>query len=69
MRVFRSSVRLLVTPLITFECRPGTTWEHEDASEMMLDDLVKTYKIDISAKDVAFIKDLIRGSQKHTLDQ
>jgi hypothetical protein len=41
--------------------RKGTDWKHEDASEMMFDDLVKTNNIDISAEDAKFVKALIAG--------
>lgn len=38
-------------------------WQHEDASEMMFDDMVEQYKLDsdIPPKDVQFIKALITG--------
>ena len=38
-------------------------WRHEDASEMMLDDMVKQYDLNISRQDVEFIKALIAGDQ------
>lgn len=41
--------------------RKGTTWKHEDASEMMLEYLVKTNDIDITKEDLSFIKALILG--------
>jgi HD superfamily phosphohydrolase len=41
--------------------RPGCKWHHEDGSEMMLDYLVKDNDIDITEKDLKFIKALIAG--------
>jgi hypothetical protein len=38
-------------------------WQHEDASEMMFDDMVKQYDLDIPTKDVMFIKALIAGDR------
>ncbi len=38
-------------------------WKHEHASEMMFDDMVKQYNLDIPPKDVMFIKALIAGDQ------
>lgn len=45
---------------------PGSKWSHEDASELMFDDLVKDNGIDIEQDDVNFIKDLIKGEPKHS---
>ncbi|KAG8929229.1 hypothetical protein FRC02_005824 [Tulasnella sp. 418] len=42
----------------------GTFWCHEEASEMMLDALVKENEIDIPEDWVRFIKDLIRGEPR-----
>ncbi|KAG8896521.1 hypothetical protein FRC01_011738, partial [Tulasnella sp. 417] len=42
----------------------GTQWCHEEASEMMLDALVKENNIDLSQDRVDFIKDLIRGEPR-----
>ena len=42
--------------------RPGSKWSHEDASEMMFDDLVRSNGIDIDEDDINFIKDLIQGN-------
>ncbi|KAI0002899.1 hypothetical protein BJV74DRAFT_813935 [Russula compacta] len=36
-------------------------WQHEDASEMMLDDMMKEYNFDHPRQDVEFIKALIAG--------
>ena len=36
-------------------------WQHEDASEMMFDDMMKQYDLDIPKQDVEFIKALIAG--------
>ena len=49
--------------------RPGTTWVHEDMSEMMLDYLVKDNNIDLKPDEVSFVKDLIAGTKKHTIKQ
>lgn len=38
-------------------------WQHEDASEMMFDDMMKQYEMDIPRQDVEFIKALIAGDQ------
>ena len=38
-------------------------WQHEDASEMMFDDMMDQYDMDISKQDVEFIKALIAGDQ------
>ncbi|KCV73444.1 hypothetical protein H696_00980 [Fonticula alba] len=46
--------------------RPGCSWTHEDASEMMLDDLVDKNYIDIDGEngfDVELIKELIQGQR------
>ena len=46
---------------------PEEDWAHEQASEMMFDDLVHTNsKISLPEEDVAFVKDLIRGSPFHS---
>ena len=41
--------------------RKGRKWRHEDASEMMLDYLVKDNGIEIGDRDLTFIKALIAG--------
>lgn len=46
--------------------RPGKDWTHEDASEMMFDDLIDKNCIDIDQHDVNFIKDLIKGVTNHS---
>ena len=38
-------------------------WRHEDASEMMFDDMMKQYDMNIPRQDVEFIKALIAGDQ------
>ena len=38
-------------------------WQHENASEMMFDDMIKQYDMDIPRQDVEFIKALIAGDQ------
>jgi len=40
--------------------RPGTTWQHEQGSELMLDRMIAEYEIPITAKDRSF-KALIAG--------
>ncbi|KLO13832.1 hypothetical protein SCHPADRAFT_827447, partial [Schizopora paradoxa] len=45
---------------------PGVKWSHEEASEMMFDDLIATNNISIPREDVDFIKDLIRGAPNHS---
>ena len=48
---------------MTRDCRKGRKWQHEDASEMMFDDMVKKYNIDLPPEDVLFIKALIAGDR------
>ncbi|KAG9309841.1 hypothetical protein JVU11DRAFT_1149 [Chiua virens] len=36
-------------------------WKHEQASEMMFDDMVKTYQLDITPEEVTLVKALIAG--------
>lgn len=45
---------------------PGQEWTHEDASEMMFDDLVEKNGIQIEQDDINFIKDLIKGKPRHS---
>ncbi|KAL5530824.1 hypothetical protein ACEPAF_7082 [Sanghuangporus sanghuang] len=45
---------------------PEQAWTHEDASEMMFDDLVKRNNVPIDQDDVNFIKDLIKGTVRHS---
>lgn len=40
---------------------PGRQWKHEDASEMMFDDLVVKNDVDLTGNDIKFIKALISG--------
>ncbi|TFY51529.1 hypothetical protein EVG20_g10962 [Dentipellis fragilis] len=40
----------------------GKKWQHEDASEMMFDDMIKMYNLDIPPQDATFIKALIAGN-------
>lgn len=46
--------------------RPERGWTHEDASEMMFDDLVEQNDIQISEEDKNFVKDLIKGVPFHS---
>ncbi|EJD00742.1 uncharacterized protein FOMMEDRAFT_125131 [Fomitiporia mediterranea MF3/22] len=48
------------------EVLPDQKWTHEDASEMMFDDLVRQNNIPFDEGDVNFVKDLIKGSVCHT---
>jgi HD superfamily phosphohydrolase len=41
--------------------RPNKDWKHEHASEMMFDDMVDTYQLDISPEEVTLVKALISG--------
>ncbi|KAF9956608.1 SAM domain and HD [Modicella reniformis] len=43
---------------------PGSTWAHEQASEMMLEYLVDDNAIDIDREEINFIKDLIIGERR-----
>ena len=45
--------------------QPGRHWTHEQASEMMLEHLVDTNKIDLDRNMVNFIKDIIQGRPRH----
>ncbi|KAG8956591.1 hypothetical protein FRC04_000069 [Tulasnella sp. 424] len=47
----------------------GTSWCHEEASEMMLDALVKDNNIDLTQDRVNFIKDLIRGETRLSINE
>ena len=38
-------------------------WQHEHASEMMFDDMMQQYDLNIPPKDVMFIKALISGDR------
>ncbi|KAI6096736.1 hypothetical protein F5141DRAFT_561444 [Pisolithus sp. B1] len=42
---------------------PGKRWKHEDASEMMFDDLVETYRPEITPEEVIVVKALIAGDR------
>lgn len=44
----------------------GEEWSHEDASEMMFDDLINSYEIKLAPEDIAFVKDLIKGYPNHS---
>lgn len=47
------------------KAKPGTTWTHEQGSEMMLDALINDNGIDeLSTDDVKFVKDLIAGEPR-----
>ncbi|EIM85360.1 HD-domain/PDEase-like protein [Stereum hirsutum FP-91666 SS1] len=48
----------------------GKKWCHEDASEMMLDDMIKQYPdLGIPPEDATFIKALIAGAKKRCPDE
>ncbi|KAH9963277.1 hypothetical protein BC827DRAFT_1194617 [Russula dissimulans] len=44
-------------------------WQHEDASEMMFDDMMTQYNLDIPPQDVEFIKALIAGDPARCSDE
>lgn len=46
---------------LTHQPSPGKHWKHEDASEMMFDNLVAKNNIDLPENDAQFIKALIAG--------
>ncbi|TDL18439.1 HD-domain/PDEase-like protein [Rickenella mellea] len=48
------------------EVLPGKSWSHEDASEMMFDDLILQNEINIPQDDINFVKDLIKGVPNHS---
>lgn len=54
----------------TFDCLviprldKQTTWTHEKASEMLFDDLIDTYNIDIENHQIRFIQGLIQGEKR-----
>lgn len=47
---------------------PSNTWTHEIGSEMLLDDLIETYNIDMESNQLNFIKGLIRGKRNSDYD-
>ncbi|KAJ1920169.1 hypothetical protein H4219_001542 [Mycoemilia scoparia] len=49
--------------------RPGYKWEHENASEMMLEYLIDDNNIDIEKDDINFIKDLIVGTKRSSREE
>ncbi|KAK9717246.1 hypothetical protein K7432_006361 [Basidiobolus ranarum] len=49
--------------------RPGIVWSHEQASEMMLENLIEENYIDIDKQEVDFIKDLIIGESRSVSQQ
>ncbi|KAI9278654.1 HD phosphohydrolase domain-containing protein [Phascolomyces articulosus] len=44
--------------------RPGLSWSHEEASEMMLEYLIDDNNIDIERNEINLIKDLIAGTPR-----
>jgi len=56
-----SCTLFLFPPLLTKNLSPGIHWKHEDASEVMFDDLVAKNNIDLPENDIKFIKALIAG--------
>ena len=50
--------------IINITDSPGTKWTHEEASEMMFDDLIKKNDIKIPSEDTEFVKALISGNPK-----
>ena len=63
------SASQLVIESCLVESRPDQKWTHEDASEMMFDDLVKQNNIPIDQDDVNFIKVLIKGTIRHSAEK
>ena len=61
-----------LTPRLTFPKhapytrvnRPNKKWKHEHASEMMFDDMVETYQLDITPEEVTIVKALIAGDKE-----
>ncbi|ORX88996.1 HD phosphohydrolase domain-containing protein [Basidiobolus meristosporus CBS 931.73] len=49
--------------------RPDIVWSHEQASEMMLENLIEENYIDIDKQEIDFIKDLIIGESRSTSQQ
>ncbi|KAF8554681.1 HD-domain/PDEase-like protein [Imleria badia] len=43
---------------------PNTKWKHERASEMMFDDMVETYQLDITPEEATIVKALIAGEKE-----
>ena len=66
---FVTHFSLFVTSLLTIDLRKAgflskdREWQHEHASEMMFDDMMQQYDLDIPPKDVMFIKALIAGDR------
>ena len=52
--------------IVEYIHRKGKNWKHEDASEMMFDDLVQKNKMEISKQDANFVKALIAGEPAMT---
>jgi hypothetical protein len=52
--------------IIDYICSKNKKWKHEDASEMMFDDLVDKNDIRISKEDADFVKALIAGDPDMT---
>jgi len=55
---------VLHAPGIHARGRPNKKWKHEHASEMMFDDMVETYQLDITPEEATIVKALIAGDQK-----
>ena len=58
---------LCLLRLALISSRKGKKWKHEDASEMMFDDLVSKNDVDISEQDIRFVKALIAGEPSRCL--
>lgn len=43
---------------------PGSTWTHEQGSEMMLEYMVDDNSIDLDREEIDFVKDLIMGERR-----
>lgn len=49
--------------------RPGYDWKHEDASELMFEAMLKENEIEMPQQDIAFVRDLIAGIDRHPENQ
>jgi hypothetical protein len=62
-----SHTSFLSSVFLTEWLSPGKHWKHEEASEMMFDDLVAKNNIDLPEMDIQFIKALIAGDPSSCL--
>ncbi len=68
--VHSSRIVSVIDPVKLASCtrndRPGSSWKHEQASEMMFDALIRENKVPISLEDQDFVKALIAGKPLRT---